>query len=82
MYSILTDLVCVALVFALAAMLFALSVAVVMTIEGLKLLRERSSAAVAIIGRSLAPVVSAMRGSEVRCRMMNECIGTPSASHL
>jgi hypothetical protein len=41
-YSALTDLICAAVVFVLAALLFAVSVAVVMTAEGLnKLLGER-----------------------------------------
>jgi hypothetical protein len=41
-YSALTDLICAALVVALAALLFAVSVAVMMAAQGLKeLLRER-----------------------------------------
>jgi hypothetical protein len=47
---------CVSFVFILVAILFAVSVAVVMTVEGLKHLHQRSSAAVATIGRSLASV--------------------------
>jgi hypothetical protein len=40
-YAALTDLICVALVFVLAAFLFAMSVAIVMTAEGLKLLLRK-----------------------------------------
>jgi hypothetical protein len=40
-YAAVTDLICVALVFVLAAFLFAMSVAIVMTAEGLKLLLRK-----------------------------------------
>jgi hypothetical protein len=54
MYSALTDLICIASVFVLAAFLFAVSVVIVMMIEGLKLLRQVGPAAAAVMSRSVA----------------------------
>jgi hypothetical protein len=54
MYSALTDLICVAFVFVLAAFLFAASVAILMTVEALKLLRQMASTAVVVTSRPLA----------------------------